>query len=82
MKSKRGRKIIAILRIMTEGIITRKELEERTGFSTSEVRNLLLRIQQQNLVTKIERGKVSRRRGKPRMGEYELELVDHLVTTH
>lgn len=73
MRSKTGRKIIATLRILTEGIMTRKELERRTGVSTSAMRKLLLKAQDENLVVAFDRGKLSRRRGKPGRGEFEKE---------
>jgi len=37
----RGRKLIQVLRLLTEGIMTKKEIARRTGFSASEVRELV-----------------------------------------
>ena len=64
MKSKKGRKIIKLLRILTERAFTREELRVRTGFSKSEVRKLLFEATDQNFVAEIGGTKVRKKRGR------------------
>lgn len=74
IRSKSGRKMLEILRILTHGIADRKKLEDKTGFSTSEVRKLLLKAREQNFVVAFEKeGKFSGRRGRPKKREPQKE---------
>lgn len=63
MNSRKGKKMITLLRILTERAFTREELKETTGFSLGEVRKLLLSAADQNFVAEIRGTKVHRRRG-------------------
>jgi DNA-binding Lrp family transcriptional regulator len=66
MRNKRGRKLVKVLRILAEGIMTKNDVAERTAFSASEVRELLKKgVDQGYINTGKKVGKASRRRGHP-----------------
>jgi len=73
MKSKKGEKMITLLRILTERAFTRDELRDRTGFSLGEIRNLLLEAVDENFVAEIRGTKVQRSRGRSITQPYKKE---------
>jgi hypothetical protein len=75
MKSKRGRKQIAVFRVLAEGIMTRNDIIERTGFNPSEVRELLKKgIDQGYVVSQKKIGKVRGRRGHSFSGKSHMDM--------
>lgn len=71
MRSKRGRKLVSILRLLSEGMMTIKEITRRTRFSRSEVRDLIGKGLKDGYVEICNIERVHRKRGKPVIGEFE-----------
>jgi hypothetical protein len=72
MKSGRGQKLIQVLRLLTEGIMTKKEIAKRTNFSLSETRELLKKGLEEELVEACTgEGKVHKKPGRPLTLEQE-----------
>lgn len=73
MRTRQGKKLIDIFRILARSISTIEEIRLKTDYSRSEIRNLLNLAEEHGHVHKHSRGRIRRPRGKPRIGEFEKE---------
>lgn len=71
MRTKQGKKLIDIFRILARSISTIEEIKLKTGYPRSEIRNLLNLAEEHGHIHKHSRGRIRRPRGKPRTGEFE-----------
>jgi len=73
MKTKPGRKLLEIMRLLAKGIMTVRELSSKTGFSKSEVRKLIKMGVQKGYIKKAQ---ISRSRGRPRATKSSIERFE------
>lgn len=65
MKTKKGKKLIQILRLIIKGSVTVNDIQRKSGFSTSEVKKLLVLGIEREYIKEYKIDKLRRRRGRP-----------------
>ncbi len=66
MKTKEGKKLIDIFRVLADQLATNKEIKSVTRFSRSEVRKLLILAEKHELVSAYSMTDIGKPRGRPR----------------
>jgi len=72
MKTNRGRKLVEIMKLLTKGVMTVKELNSKTGFSESEVKELIKKGVQKGYIAKTQ---IPRSPGRPKAIRSDIERM-------